>query len=141
MAIGRRDVLAGMVTGGFAGTGTGAEALGQSGGDDAGVRDALHEIRDAISELRSGCVPVCPIVEQVRNAQRTFLRATSRYPDFIEVGTTPWERVWDWQARSGLAVDVARMADGRYGLRFGFTTLVLRPDAAPEFIGTAYDNR
>ena len=38
-------------------------------------------------------------------------------------------------------IDLARTGDGRYALRFEFTTLLLRHDMPGNYIGTGHDNR
>jgi hypothetical protein len=36
-------------------------------------------------------------------------------------------------------MDMTQLANGRYGMRFGFTTLVLRTDAATAYLGPAQE--
>ena len=61
-------------------------------------------------------------------------------------GDTPFalidvrERGQDWQLETRQTVGIGRQPDGVYTLVFGPTTLLLRPDAADDFIGYPYDS-
>jgi hypothetical protein len=78
-------------------------------------------------------------VSRVRQQQRTWIMAARKYPDFIEVGLDVWENVYDWHVAYQQPLNVTRLADGRYTLLFMFTTLLLRPDQNPDFVGYAFD--
>jgi hypothetical protein len=78
-------------------------------------------------------------VSSIRQQQRTFIRAHEKYPDFIEVGLNVFEEVYDWHVRYRQPINAGRMADGRYALTFMFTSLILRPDQAPEYVGFGFD--
>ena len=80
-------------------------------------------------------------VALVRNQQRTWLRTTQKYPDFIEVGLGIWEGLYDWHVRFQQPLNVSRSADGRYVMAFMFTTLVLRPELMDSYVGFGYDAR
>lgn len=133
----RRDLLAAVVAGGVVGAGVTPSAAAQ-GGDDG---PELAAIREELRLLRAGCPASCPEVDRVRDVQHTHLRATGKYPDFIEVGIRTWETIYDWLRRQPQPLDATRMADGRYALRFGFTTLILRPDTSPDYLGNPTDAR
>ena len=64
-----------------------------------------------------------------------------KYPDVMEVGYGVFHAMYDWHIRNRVPLTVGRAADGRYGLVFMFTRLILRPDAVPDFIGLPYDQR
>jgi hypothetical protein len=51
-----------------------------------------------------------------------------------------WEALYDWHVRYQQPLNVQRTADGRYVMAFMFTTLILRPDQAPDYIGPPFDN-
>jgi hypothetical protein len=82
-----------------------------------------------------------PELAEIRHQQRLHLKASHKFPDFIEVGINVWERLSDWHVRHRLPLDVARRDDGRYTMTFMFTTLVLRPDQADSHVGFGYDAR
>jgi hypothetical protein len=135
----RRDVIAGTGllagVGSMAGAGVAAEA---AAGDQEAV---MREIRDEIRSLRAELTSPPSQVARVRAEQHRFLRASARYPEFLEVGVGVFDGVHDWLRHQPHPVEVARLSDGRYGLRFDFTTLVLRSDTEPDFVGTAGDGR
>lgn len=79
-------------------------------------------------------------VGRVREQQRIWLRSTQKYPDFIEIGTDVWEALQDWHVRQQQPLNVTRLADGRYAMAFSFTTLLLRVDAMPDYVGPPLDN-
>jgi hypothetical protein len=78
-------------------------------------------------------------VTKVRQQQRTWLLATRKYPDFLEIGLDVWDNVYDWHVAYQQPLSVQRLADGRYGMAFMFTTLLLRSDLNPEFVGYPFD--
>jgi hypothetical protein len=99
----------------------------------------LQAIRDDLRALRAACCETPPEIDRIRSVQNAFLRSTTKYPDVIEVGIHYWEVVHDWLHRSPQPMDVTQLANGRYGMRFGFTTLVLRADAAADYLGPAQE--
>jgi hypothetical protein len=135
----RRELVAAGVVG-FAGRGgAGSSALGAEDKDTAGVlRDILDEIRKQRANCRAG---ECPTIEQIRGQQRVFLKANNRYPDYIDVGISAWEDVYDWHVRLGQPLNVTRTPDGRYAMMFMFTNLVLRPEMLTGYIGLGYDRQ
>lgn len=78
-------------------------------------------------------------VSRVREQQRTWLMSTRKYPDFIEIGIDVWDNIWDWHVVYQQPLSVTRVADGRYAMSFMFTTLLLRSDQKPDFVGYAFD--
>jgi hypothetical protein len=78
-------------------------------------------------------------VSRVRHQQRTWLTATRKYPDFLEIGLDVWDNVYDWHVAYQQPLNVTRLADGRYAMAFMFTTLLLRPDQSPDFVGYPFD--
>ena len=78
-------------------------------------------------------------VSRVRQQQRTWMMATRKYPDFIEIGLDVWDNVYDWHVTYQQPLNMVRLTDGRYAMTFMFTTLLLRPDQAPDFVGYAFD--
>lgn len=133
--IGRRQMIG---TTGLAGL-FGAAAPGV-GGEQASDR-AVADIRTAIDDLRKAIVQPRSFSEiaAVRDQQRTFLRASGKFPDFIDVGINVWFAIYDWHILWQQPVTVTRDAAGRYLLPLVATTVVLRPDLLGDFIGTPYD--
>jgi hypothetical protein len=78
----------------------------------------------------------------VRAKQFEYLRGNGKFPDFIDVGETVWQGIYDWHVRMQQPITLSRdSGNGRYTMMFAFTAIVLRPDALPNFIGIPYDQR
>ena len=80
-------------------------------------------------------------VDPIRLRQNDYLKATNKFPDFIDISVDVWSAVYDWHIRMQQPLMLGRDVNGRYTMQFGFTQLVLRPDVAPKFISTPYDAR
>ena len=113
-------------------------AAQQSGNDVVRVANAIDDFRRLIENELD---PTRGMVAQIRVQQRTYLRANQKYPDFIDIGPFVWEQVYDWHIRFQQPVMVTRMNDGRYGMAFQLTTLVLRPEQPDSYISLPYDLR
>ena len=80
-------------------------------------------------------------VEAVREQQRVFLKSTGKYPDYIEVGLSVWERLYDWHVRWQQPLTITRQPDGQYAMAFMLSTVVLKPNMQPNYVGPGYDSR
>jgi len=100
------------------------------------VTTAIHDLRDEIKRQEGFWE-----LGVVRDPIRTFLRSTGKFPDFLEVGIDVWQQVYDWHIRYHLAPTVGRTAEGRYTILLMATTIVMRVDTQPGFVGIPYDNR
>ena len=136
----RRAVMGGTVLAGLttlltpkAGEAAPTDDLSQVSGAVEALRKTVEEQFDAIytSKWRG--------VSRIRQQQHTWMRATQKFPDFIEIGMDVWDNVYDWHVTHQQPVSMTRTADGHYAMVFMFTTLLLRPDQAPDFVGFAFD--
>jgi len=116
------------------GVGGGVAQLSDRSAQD--VISAIKAIGDRISAQQS-FAEIVPI----RKSQESFLRANGKFPDYMDVALDIWTNVYDWHVRLQQPLVLGRDATGRYTMMLGFTALVLRHDAAPNFIGIPYDNR
>jgi hypothetical protein len=108
----------------------------------AQVVQALQALVREARDANQGCFTgECASTAKIRDAFTLFFRSSQKFPDFLDVGVAVYFEVYDWHVRNRQALTVTRLPDGRYTLGFMFTRLVLRPDAAPEFIGVPYDLR
>jgi len=145
----RRAVITGTVLGGalsaLALPGGGAEGAEAAGGQTTGqmAERQLEEIARAVQAVRDEIARQDSFsgIAAVREQTRTFLRANGKFPDFIEVGSDVWQRVYDWHVRFQQPINLGRTADGRYTILLLATTVVMRIDMPPEFIGLGYDTR
>ena len=129
----RRELL---TLGGFLG-GMGGTGAGQTSDRYAlDTVNALKAIGTAITQQQS-----FDAINPLRERQTTYLKANNKFPDFIDISVEVWTAVYDWHVRMQQPLVVGRDALGRYTMMLGFTALVLRPDVAPNFISTPYDNR
>ena len=142
----RRQLVTGGVLGGLLGalaTADDADATPiAAGGADVTeatvlkIAQAIADLRDEVLRLKS-----FPEIVQVRETQLTYLRVNGKFPDFIEVGTSVWFGVHDWHVRWQQPMSLGRDSVGRYTIALNQSVLIMRADAAPTFIGVAYDNR
>jgi hypothetical protein len=140
----RRSVIgAGLAAGIGAAAGASPEAAPQQAQERslAEIAAMLGQIRRELQTSREQTSPGFGIVETIRQHQRTFLKATQKYPDYIDVGIRAWEAIADWHARFGLQWSVTRQPDGRYVTNFNLTTIILRPEQAEEYVSLPYDSK
>lgn len=103
---------------------------------------ALQRLALEATNANRGCsTGECGTAAKIRDAFTLFFRSNQKFPDYLDVGVDIFYELYDWHIRNRQALNVARLPDGRYGLGFMFTRLVLRPDVVPEFIGVPYDLR
>lgn len=135
----RRELVGGGLVAGLATLMTSsAEAAPAS--DDEQTAGAIHRLRESFErQFDQVYSDKWRGVSRVRKQQRTWMLATRRYPDFLEIGLDVWDNVYDWHVAFQQTLNVTRLADGRYAMAFMFTTLLLRPDQAPDFVGYPFD--
>lgn len=140
MVLNRRSLLNGTLFSGVAALG--ADGQGRSSSQDYSRDDAI--IARAINELTTTVQHVAVTsseLARIREQQRVFLRANQKFPDFIEVGIAVWESIFDWHVRHQQPLSVSRSAEGRYIVAVAFTTLILRPELAENYVGPGMDAR
>jgi hypothetical protein len=102
--------------------------------------DMLRELRGINASLRIAVhTPADDQVAIIRERQRSHLRVSQRFPDYIDVGIRVWERLQDWHVQYMRPLNIARAGDGRWNMEFIHTTIVLRTDIAENDIGMVYD--
>ena len=112
------------------------------------VTDDAQQISGSIDQLRKtfegqfdqSYAALWRGIGRVRQQQRQWLRSTQKYPDFLDIGVDVWDNVYDWHVAHQQPVSMGRAADGRYTMMFMFTTLVLRPEQAPDYVGFPFDS-
>ena len=121
-----------------------AAAAAAAPGAQAAERDvasAMHDVAKAVRDVRDEIQRQSTFWElaQVRDPIKTFTRTNGKYPDFLEVGYDVWQQVYDWHIRNTLPPTVGRSAEGRYTILLMATTLVMRVDTQPSYVGIPYD--
>jgi hypothetical protein len=99
----------------------------------ARMLEELQGIRKAVSFQGAQAVA------NIRLAQRTFLKNTGRFPEYVDVGFDVFESVADWLVSVQQPVAINRLGDGRYTIALFATTVVLRPDFPDNYVGQGYD--
>ena len=110
----------------------------------ATTSDDAAAITKAVSDLDSTLgrfLDVSPELARIREQQRIFLRASQKFPDFIEIGVRVWESVYDWHVRHQQPLAISLNAEGRYTMAVALTTLVLRPEFMDSYVGNGFDVR
>jgi len=100
------------------------------------IVNAIKAMTAAVTAARS-----FDAINPIRLRQMDYLKATNKFPDFIDISPDVWTSVYDWHVRMGQPLMLGRDAGGRYTMTFGFTQLVLRADVAANFISVPYDAR
>jgi hypothetical protein len=78
-------------------------------------------------------------VGKIRQYMDQFLRANSKFPDFFEIGSDVFMDLYDWHVKNRQQLTVSRTGDGRYAMQFMFSSMILRPEQDPKYIGYPYD--
>jgi hypothetical protein len=138
----RRDVIGGGLAAGLAAAFGGGDAAAQTRRDtsdasgDMKTADAIDKLRESIEHQHDS-----PEISQIRAQQRTFLKANQKFPDYIDIGIDVWERMHDWHIRNHQPLTIVRTNDGRYGMVFSVTTLLLMPQQTGTYVSWGYDAR
>ncbi len=137
----RREVLAGGLVGGLSG-----DAVDPQAAQQPAEREGLREIEQAIEGVTGSLDRAfntisltTGIVASLRRTFDTHLRGNGRFPAFCDIGIGVFYEIYDWHVRNRQEIVVARQPDNRYAIQFMFTTLVLRYENDPSFIGIPYD--
>ena len=133
----RRHVVSGGLVAGVAAALGSAPAAAAQQADDLRTAAAVDQLREAVERG----FRVSPELTRIREQQRTFLKANHRFPEFIEIGISVWEEVYDWHVRHQRPVQLVRTAEGRYAIQLMETTLVLRPEQTENYVGFGFDGR
>jgi hypothetical protein len=140
--VGRREVVGGGMLAGLASVVSPQERGTKEADDSAAVVRAIDRLREVLERPAGSCtLGTCGTADSVRAQQKTFLKANQKFPDYLDAGIDAWCELYDWHVRNRQPINTSRLPDGRYGLTFMFTTVVLRPDQAGNFIGWGYDAR
>lgn len=118
-----------------------AAAGAAAGGDDADrIVGAIGSLHSGVERMfRSAATDPWLPIERIRKVQHDWLKAHQKYPDFVEVGLAVWDGMHDWHVRHQHPLNITRLDDGRYAMAFMFTTLLLRYDLQPDWIGFPFD--
>jgi hypothetical protein len=136
----RREMLAGGLVGAVGRAPAGAAE--QPAGDQAALRrieEAIEAVGDSLDRAYNGLPMSDGFVAALRKYFEQFVKGSGKFPDFCDVGINGFYQVYDWHVRNRQPILATRQADNRYTLQFMFTTLILRFENEPNFIGVPYD--
>jgi len=134
--ISRRDLLA-------SGVAAGAVMAPRDVGAAPQQNDEARYFNEMILELRqirrAVSIEGTQAITNIRAAQRTYLKNSSRFPEFVDVGYDVFQSVVDWMVAVRQPVTIGRLGDGRYTVALFASTIVLRPDFPDNYVGQGYD--
>lgn len=136
----RREVLAGGLVGSLAGDPV--ERVEEQQADRDGQREIERAIRGVSQTLDRAFNSVSlstGFIAALRKNFEGFIKSNGKFPDFCEVGLAVFYEVYDWHIRHRQQIVVVRQADNRYTIQFMFTTLLLKHENEPNYIGYPYD--
>jgi hypothetical protein len=109
------------------------------------MTQTLGAIRDELAALRrrmeSSEMRTSSGITRIRQQQRQFLKGNTKFPDFVEVGAGVWDELIDWHVTTQRPMNVTLRGDGRYGMPFFQTTVILRVDYLDDQVGVPFDTR
>ncbi len=126
----RRDLL---ITGAGVGAAGTPDAAGQ--GDSFVFNSMLTELKEI---RRAVSLEGTDAINRIRAEQRTNVKNSGRFPEFIDVGYGVFNSVVDWLIAVRQPARVDRVGE-RYSVQFLLTTIVLRPDFDDDYVGRGYD--
>lgn len=138
----RRELLTAGMAGGFASTANASPAATTHSQEAGELRSIANEIRGLDGSISRALLSngiVFGHAERVRAQFETYFRTHQRFPDFIDVGLSVFLDVYDWHIKNRQELMISRGPDARYWLQFMFTTLILRGEQEPNFVGLPYD--
>jgi hypothetical protein len=141
--VARRKMIAGSLLAGLVGAVVPSrDANAAAGAPEAADENTpiLQKIYEELLQHRPTCgIVSCASLESIRRQQHMYLKAHGRYPEFIDVGLAPWEDLYAWHIKYQVPVKIGLRPDGFYGMPYCLTTIVLKPNMQPDYVGTAYD--
>jgi len=138
----RRELLTTGVAGGFAPASLPSAVSEVQDASREGQREIARNIQGIEGILRQAYQTLSLSyghVSKIRAYMEQFLRANQKFPDFFEVGVNVFFDLYDWHVKNQQQLICTRQADGRYTMQFMFSTLIMRPEQEPSYIGYPYD--
>lgn len=78
-------------------------------------------------------------IDQINERRRTHFKSNQKFPAYIDVGLTVWERLNVWFLENRLPLTIRRTPEGRMEMDYMFTTVILKWEMADGLIGIPYD--
>lgn len=141
--ISRREVVTAGVLGTLASgpLATPAEAEQDSQAIRAGLAELKQELATLNGNIQRGQGSSLDMgrVGLVKGRIETFLKASGKFPEFCDIGTSVFYDVYEWHVKHQQQINVTRMADQRLMIQFMFTQLIVRWENDGNYIGMPFD--
>jgi hypothetical protein len=141
--ISRRELLTAGMAGGFTTTADAAPVAVAAQQDEvAALRTISGNLRDLDETMTRAMLSnniVFGHAERVRAQFEIYFRTNQKFPDFIDVGLAVFLDLYDWHIKNRQQLMISRGPDARYWMQFMFSTLILRGEHEPTYIGIPYD--
>jgi hypothetical protein len=139
----RRELITGGVAGSVVPVGHAeSTAARQPAAEAEALRQISSQIGNIDDTLRRALLSndvAFGLVGKVRAQMEIFFRSAQKFPDFIDVGYVVFMDIYDWHVKNRQQLVVTRGPDGRYWLQFMYTTLIMRGEQDPGYVGIPYD--
>lgn len=135
----RREMLASGFASTLADSSTAHDVEQASDRELRAVVSAIDKVGDVIESGHSALPMSGRFIDALRKNFDNFIRGNGKFPDFCDVGLACFYQVYDWHVRNRQQIVATRQADNRYTIQFMFTTLILRFENEPNFVGVPYD--
>jgi hypothetical protein len=139
----RRQLVGGGIVAGLTAAlvGDSPASVAAAAADDSQISGSIDQLRRTFEgQFDQTYAALWRGVSRIRQQQRTWMKSTMKFPDFIEIGIEVWDNLYDWHVAHQQPLSMGRAADGHYTMTFMFTTLVLRPEQAPDYVGFPFDS-
>lgn len=140
--ISRREAMG---AGLFATLGAPTTESAQSRDDAEAVRalkDIKGELESVSTAVESGLIGPglsAGQIGRIRDRFTTHLRAAGKFPDFMEIGISPFYDVYDWHIRHQQQIQIVRISEQRFAIQFMFTQLIVRWEQDMNYLGVPFD--
>jgi hypothetical protein len=141
--ISRRELLTAGMTGGLTPNSELATVMTTQSEEVAnqlrGISRDIQALNRTMSQAWLSNETAFGLAEKVRAQFETFFRTNQKFPDFIDVGLGVFLDVYDWHIKNQQPLQITRGPDGRYRIQYMFSTLIVRGEHEPNYIGIPYD--
>lgn len=114
--------------------------------DDAEAVRALREIKGELESVSTavergliGPGLSAGSIGRIRERFTTHLRASGKFPDFMEIGITPFYELYDWHVRHNQQIQIVRTSEQRFAIQFMFTQMIVRWEQDMNYMGVPFD--
>jgi hypothetical protein len=135
----RRELLGASLAGGLSGGEAATAAQSQEVEMLREISRNLTAIDRTMAQSWMSNATAFGLVAKVRGQFEIYFRSAQRFPDFIDVGYAVFMELYDWHIRNRQQLMISRGPDNRYWMQFMFTTVILRGEQDPNFIGVPYE--